>query len=150
MANYAFNRAKGRITELAERVEAGDPANARFYVIPLSTEVAQATGEDVDDYAAYITAGGVELTTGGWNRKTLTSTEVTITYDDTNNRSAVDSTDLTWTAVTAGNSVALIVCYGSVASPTNAQLLPCTNHTFVITADGSDVVAQISDFFRAT
>ena len=150
MATYVFNRAKGRVTELAERVEAGDPTNARFYVIPLSATPAQATAQDVDDFAALISAGATELTTGGWNRKTLTSTEIAVAYNDTNDRSEVDSTDLTWTAVSSGNSVALTVCYASVASPTNAQLLVLTHHDFAITADGSDVVAQITDLFRAT
>ncbi len=150
MATYVFNRAKGRVTELAERVEAGDPAASRLYVIPISATPSQATGQDTDDFAGFISAGATELTTGGWNRKTLTSTELAVTYNDTNDRSEVDSTDLTWTAVSSGNSVALVVCYASVASPTNAQLLPLTHHDFAITADGSDVVAQVTDYFRAT
>lgn len=150
MATYVFNISKGRATELANRVENGDPAAARMYVIPLSATPAQATAQDVDDFAALITAGATELTTGGWNRKTLTSTELSVTTNDTNDRTEVDSTDLTWTAVSAGNSVALVLCYASVASPTNAQLTPVTHHDFAITADGSDVVAQITDLFRAT
>jgi hypothetical protein len=138
------------LAELANRVNLNDPANAAFYVIPVSAEVAQATGEDLADFAAYITAGGVELTTGGWNRKTLgDGAGLTVTHNTTLNRTEVDAPDQTWTTVTVGNSVALVLCYGSVASPTNAQLEFLTNHTFVITADGSNVVAEISDLFRA-
>lgn len=149
MANYVFNRSKGRVTEFAERVNANDPAASAMYLIPLSATPSQATGEDVDDHAALITAGAAELTTGGWNRKTFADGSLTILYDDTNNRSAIDVADQTWTAVSSGNSVGLTVDYASVASPTNAQLTPCTHHDFAITADGSDVTAQIADFFRA-
>jgi hypothetical protein len=151
VANYAFNIAKGRAIELTNRVKSGDPAASRLYLIPLSTTTSQATGEDVDDFAALITAGAVELTTGGWNRKTIAAADITaLTPDDTNNRFDADFIDETWTAVSAGNSVALVVCYASVATPTNAQLLPVSHHDFAITADGSDVTAQVAVFYRAS
>lgn len=153
MADHPFNIAKGRAVELANRVKAADPAAARLYVIPLSTSVAQATAEDVDDFAALITAGAVERTTGGWNRKTIAAADITtLTPDDTNNRFEVDIIDLVWTAVATGNNTTgLVVCYASVASPTNAQLLPLSHHDFAITTDGSDVQATIpaTGFYRA-
>lgn len=151
MATYPFNVAKGRAIELVNRVKVADPAAARLYAIPISATPAQATAEDVDDFAAFITAGGVELTTGGWNRKTLAAADITaLTPDDTNNRYDADFVDLVWTAVSAGNSVGIVVCYASVATPTNAQLIPISHHDFAITADGTDVTATVNVFYRAT
>lgn len=153
MADFAFNIAKGRAVEFYTRVRLGDPAAARLYVIPVDVAaVADATLQDVDDFAAVITAGVTERTTGGWNRKTLTSADTTTAApDDGNNRWDIDVPDQTWTAVTAGAVTDLIVCYASVGSPTNAQLVPISQHDFAITPDGSDVSAVINaaGFYRA-
>jgi hypothetical protein len=97
VATHPFNIVKGRAIELVTRVKNGDPAAARLYVIPLSTSVAQATAEDVDDFAALITAGAVEQTAGGWSRITIAAADITaLTPDDTNNR----YDDLVWTPST--------------------------------------------------
>lgn len=154
-ANVVFNIAKGRVAELANRVKAGDPAAARLYIIPVErAAVTDATLIDVDDFAAVISAGLTERTTGGWNRKTVAAADLpAITPNDSNDSFDIDIvTDPVWTAVTAGVVSDLIVCYASVGSPTNAQLLPLTKHAFDITPDGSDVTGQINaaGFFRAS
>lgn len=155
MADLVCNIAKGRAAELYNRVKVGDPAAARLYVIPVN--VAAVTDDairDADDFAAIITAGVSELTAGGWNRKTLAAADLNVLApDDTNNRLDLDIPDQTWTAVAvSNNSTDLVICYASVASPTNAQLLPLSLHDFAITTDGTDVVAQINaaGFYRAS
>jgi hypothetical protein len=152
MADLVFNIAKGRVAELYNRVDLGDPSAARLYVIPIDAGAAtDATLRDADDFAAIITAGATERSTGGWNRKTLAAADLAaLAVDDTNDRMPLDLGDQTWTAVTAGAVTDLVICYAAVASPTNAQLVPLTLHDFAITPDGSDVVAQINDFFRAS
>lgn len=146
------NISAGRVAELYNRVDLGDPAAARLYVIPIDVgAVTEATMRDADDFAAMVTAGVTERTTGGWNRKTLAAADLAaMAPDDTNNRMALDTADLTWTAVTAGAVTHLGYFYASVASPTNAQLVPLTVHDFAITPDGSDVTATVADFYRAT
>ena len=145
MADYTFNVAKGRAGELFERVKNGDPAAARLYLIPLSATPAQAAGEDVDDFAALITAGATERTTGNWNRKTLAAADIAaLAPDDTNNRFDYNlAADPSWSPgpTTGNNVVALVLCYASLVSPTNAQLLPMEHFDFPITADGSVVTA---------
>jgi hypothetical protein len=150
LATYVFNIAKGRVVEFYNRVENNDPATSILSVHVLSSTPTQATAEDVDDYAALITAGAVELNTNGWNVKTLTDTELAAlpAPDDTNNRYAVPVPTFNWTP-TAGNAVGLVVCYSSLASPTNAQRIPLTHHDFAVTADGNQVVVNAGDFFRA-
>jgi len=152
MPDFVFNISKGGVAEYARRVDAGDPAAARLYVIPVDVAaVSDATLQDVADFAAVIAAGVTERTTGGWNRKTIDAAALPApTVDNTNNRYVVDLPDQTWTAVTTGAVTDLIICYASVSSPTNAQLIPLTQHDFPITPDGSDVVAQINDFYRAS
>ena len=152
MPDFVFNVAKGRAAELYNRVDVGDPSTSRLFVIPVDVgAVTDATLRDCADFAAVIAAGVTERTTGGWNRKTLDGTALAaLAVDNTNDRMPLDLADQTWTAVTAGAVTDLIICYSSVTSPTNAQLVPLTQHDFPITPDGSDVVALITDFYRAS
>lgn len=153
MANVVFNIAKGRVAELYNRVDLGDPAAARLYIIPIDVAaVSDATLIDLDDFAAVITAGVTERTTGGWNRKTLAAADLAaMTPLDGSDYMPLDAADQTWTAVTGGSLTItdLLFAYSATGSPTNAQLTPLTLHDFPITPDGTDVVATIADWFRA-
>lgn len=151
MANYVFNIAKGRVAEFYNRVENNDPATSIISIHVLSATPAQATAQDVDDYAALITAGAVELNANGWSVKTLTDTELAAfpAPDDAADRYAVPVPAINWTP-TAGNAVGLVVCYSSLATPTNAQRIPLTHHDFTHTADGSQINVNAGDFFRAS
>lgn len=153
MADFVFNLSKGRVAELVNRVKVGDPAASRIYAIPVDVAaVTDATLKDLDDFAAIITAGVTERNANNWNRKTLAAADLTaMTVDDVNDRMPADSIDLLWTpGPTAGAVTDIIYCYASVVTPTNAQLLPLTQHDFAITPDGSDVQATVSDFYRAS
>jgi len=152
MADLVANSAKGRVAELYNRVDLGDPAAARLYVIPIDAGAAtDAALRDANTLADVITAGATERTTGGWNRKTLDGTALTaLTVDDANDRMPCDIGDQTWTSVTAGAVTDLLIFYASVGSPTNSQLELLTVHDFPITPDGSDVVATVADFYRAS
>lgn len=158
MPDFVFNISKGRVVELYNRVRSNDPANSGLVVVPVSVgAITDATLRDLDTLDAIITAGVVERTTGGWTRKTLTDTELsTFTFPpttlDTTDQFDLDIPDLTWTGVSLGTVSDLIICYDNDTTlGTNVNLIPLTQHDFVITPDGSDVVAQIgaSGFFRA-
>jgi hypothetical protein len=152
MGNFVFNIAKGRVAELYDRVDTNDPANSAIIVVPVDRGGAtDATLRDLDTLQQVL-ASVTERTTGGWNRKTLTDTDLAaLAPDDTNDRMPVDLPDLTWTSVTSGTVTDLIVCYDNdTTGGTDANIIPLTCHTFAITPDGSDVVAVINDFYRAT
>jgi hypothetical protein len=122
-------------------------------VIPIAAgAVSDATILDADDFAAMVTAGVTERTANGWNRKTLTSADiVALTPDDTNDRMPIDIADQTWTPTNAGDTVSdLVLCYASVASPTNAQLMPLVIVDWVITPSGATETANITDLARAS
>jgi hypothetical protein len=117
--------------------------------------VTDATLRDLDDFAAIITAGVTERAATNWNRKTIAAADIaTVAPTDATDVFTVDIvTDPDWNpGPTAGNTTDLILCYASVASPTNAQLMPMCQFDFAITADGSEVIAQINvaGFFQAS
>jgi hypothetical protein len=147
MANLVFNIAKGRVVELFTRVDNNDPTNSAIIVVPVD---AGATGDatiiDYDTLSAAL-AGLTERTTGGWNRKTLTDTNITVsaTPDDTANTYSVTIPDQTWTAVSAGAVTDLLICYdGDTTAGTDANIVPLLCLDFAITPDGSDVTASTS------
>ena len=139
MANQVFNISKGRFVHYCTLPAASDA----LIVVPIETTGLEAddTLNNYDDLAALLAAANNEQTTMG--RKTVTAS-VTVTVDDTNNRVDVDMPDLTWAAAT-GNAISkLLVCYDAdTGAGTDSNIVPMTHHDFVITPDGSDVVAQI-------
>jgi hypothetical protein len=157
VADLVFNISKGKVAELAARVNANDPTNAVLLVIPVlaSGVETDAVIRDKDTVSDVFSGATDEATAGGWNRKTLDQTGgVTITTDDTNDRQDVDCPDQTWTAVAAANNTSdLMFAYDSdSAAGTDANVVPCTWHDFAVTTDGSDITAQIATagFFRAS
>jgi hypothetical protein len=155
MANVVFNRSKGRVTEFAERVNGNDPTNAAFIIDVLATAgiESDATLIDLDTFAAVV-AGTTNFVTQPSIRKTLDQTGgITITYNDTDDRTEVDIPDQTWTAVGAGDGFNdVITGYDSDTTGGNdTNILPMTLHDFVIVPDGSDITAQTPNgIFRAT
>ena len=153
MADICFNIAKGRVAELYNRVDTNDPSNSALIIVPVDVgATTDATIRDFDTLAAVLAGGVTERTTGGWNRKTLTDADIAaMTVDDGNDRMPLDLADQTWTSVTSGAVTDLIICYDSdTTGGTDSNIIPLTMHDFAITPDGSDVIATIADFFRAS
>lgn len=145
MANIVFNIVLGRLAHYASLPAANDGLVA----VPIEATgiVTDATMRDYDDLAALLAGASNEQTTMG--RKALSG--VTVTVDDTNDRVAVDSADITWTAATGSAVAALVICYDpDVSAGTDADIVPLAKLDFAITPDGSDVTATVADFFRAT
>lgn len=154
MADFVFNIAKGKVHQYCENVDTGSPSNSRLKVIPIETSglEADSTLKDYDNLSTLLAGTSNEQTTMG--RKTLTSSDVTITVDDTNDRVDVDLPDLTWTAAT-GNAISKLIvvyCPDGVTPGADSTFIPLTAHDFVVTPDGSDITAQIAaaGFFRAS
>lgn len=157
MSDFVFNRSKGRTVQFAELINgnASPYANAAFIVEAINTSATDAVLKDLDDFAAIeADANTAEVTNSGYARKTVTeaASAITITYDDTNDRVDVDIPDQTWTAVAAGTAwTDLVVGFDNdTTAGTDANIVPCTQHDFAITPDGSDVTATINVFARAS
>lgn len=147
MADFVFNQALGKAAEWAARVEANDPTNAVFEVSLLaSTGIeADATLKDLDTYTALVAGTTNEATNTGYARKVLANGALTITIDDTGDKTDIDFADQTWTSVANDGTGAigdLVVSYDSDSTGgTDANIIPMTCHDFVITPDGSDITA---------
>lgn len=157
MPDFVFNVAKGHVSEYATRILGNDPATSKFTALLLDNSVADATAEDYDNLSLVLGDAGTDEASAVTNyaRKDLDDTggpDVIRTVDDGNNRIDIDTVDITWTALGNGANALLsdlIFCYNPTGGA-DTTLIPCTQHDFVIQTDGSDVTAQVANFFRAS
>jgi len=152
MTDFVFNIAKGRVAEFYTRVNDNDPATARLVIVPLESSGLEAKSalEDSVSMAEVLDGATNEQTTMG--RKYLTDAEIgALLPDYTNNWMDADIPDITWTAAT-GNAVGALVIGYDPATSADTAIIPLTYHDFVVTPDGSDIVAQINaeGFYRAS
>lgn len=157
MANQVFNIALGRGVELYNRVDTNDPASSVLVILVLATSglESDATLKDKDTVADLVSGTTDEVNNSGYARKILTDSDlVAFAPDDVNDRVDLDIPDQTWAAVAAGAGWSrFVVAYDNDSTGgTDANLIPITSHDFVVTPDGSDIVAQIAaaGFFRAS
>lgn len=156
MADFVYNQSKGKAAEFAARVNANDPANSVLVIEAINTSATDATLKDLDTFAAIEADGNTaEITNSGYSRKSLDqSGGITVTIDDTNDRTDVDFPDQTWTAVAAGTAITdVVVGYDSDSTAgTDANIVPVSQHDFAVTPDGSDITMQVATagFYRAS
>lgn len=156
MAEFVFNIAKGRVVELYNRVDLNDPANAVLVITVWNATATDAAMIDADDHAALEAVTNVtEVNNTNYARRILTDTDlVAFAPDDVNDRVDLDIPDQTWTAVAAGSDwTDLTISYDSDSTlGTDANIVPCTLHDFVVTPNGGDITASIAatGFFRAS
>ena len=145
MSDFTFNIARGRIAELANRVNTNDPANSAFIVVVLKAAGLEADSVlmDYDTLAAILAASNDEATNVGYARIELDQADgIMVTVDDTNNRVLVDFPDQTYVtvAVAGGAWGKALVCYDNdTTGGTDANIVPLTGHDFAITPDGRDI-----------
>ncbi|MCX4575611.1 hypothetical protein OHB41_20945 [Streptomyces sp. NBC_01571] len=146
MANIVFNIALGRLAYYASLPATNDA----LIMVPLEASglVADSTMRDYDDLSTLL-AGATNEQTSNMTRKTLTS--VTVTVDDTNDRVAIDSADVTWTAATGNAIGAVVICYDpDTTTGTDSDLIPLTKHDVSMTPDGSDFTLTVADIVRSS
>ena len=157
MADGVFNISKGRVAEFHERVNNNDPTNSALIVVLLASTglEADATLKDYDTLGAILAAANDEATNTGYARKTLTDADIAaITTNDTSDRNEADIADQTWTSVSNDGTGAigkLLICYDSdTTGGADTAIIPLTYHDFTVTPNGGNIVASISDYFRAS
>ena len=146
MAAGVCNASKGKINEYAARVNANDPADA---VLVLALFIGSGATDDdytdADTFSAIEALQTAEVTDPSYGRIILDDTAIgATTIDDGANSQSFDIADQTWTALSGGDSVTkLVVGFDADStSGTDADIIPCTHHDFVLLTNGSDVVAQ--------
>lgn len=156
MADFVYNIAKGRTSELANRVNNNDPTNSALIIVAINAGgVTDATLKDIDDLAAVLATAADEVTNSGYARKTITDSGlITVTVDDTNDRVDVDMPDQTFSTIVAGTAwTDLLICYDSdTTGGADSAIVPLVQLDFAVTPDGSDIIWQLNSagFFRAT
>ena len=157
MGDFVYNIAKGRVAELYNRVDLNDPANSAIIIVILATAGIEGDAVliDKDDLGAVLAGTTNEVTNTNYARKTLTDTDiVAFAPDDTNDRVDLDIPDQTWTGVAAGDgwNDFLTDYDNDTTVGTDADIVPMTQHDFVVVPDGSDITAQIAaaGFYRAS
>ena len=101
---------------------------------------------DKADFASVVSGTTNEQTTVG--RKALTG--VTVTVDNTNDRVAPDSADVTWSAPTGNPIGAVVICYDpDTTTGPDSDLIPLTKHDLTWSPDGNAFALGVGDFYRA-
>lgn len=154
MSDFVFNIAKGRTAEFYNRVKSNDPATSGLVLVVIDRG-AEVDGTLVDlDTLAAVLALVTERNTNGWERKVLTDADLAaLTVDDSNNRMPCDIPDQTWLGplLAGGASTDLLICYdGDTTGGVDSAIIPLTCHAFATTPDGSDIIASVTDFYRAS
>lgn len=144
-SNVVANISLGRVAE-----KVADDAT-KIGILLLKVVEADSTLRDYDTVAAILAGSNTEANFTNYARKT--SITGTVTVDDTNNWVDVDVPDQTWTVAggaTNNSIVKLVTFYEDAAA--DATRIPLTLHSFDVTTDGSDLLAQIAStgIFRAT
>jgi hypothetical protein len=152
MADFVFNVSKGRVAEFVNRVKNNDPSTARLVIMVLDASglEVQSALEDSVSFAEVL--DGTTNEHASMVRKYFTDADaIASTPNYGSNFMESDMPDITWTAATGNATGALVVGYDPNGSADSA-IIPLTHHTFAVTLDGSDVLAQIfsTGFYKAT
>lgn len=126
MAATIANIAKGRMNEFARRVNAGDPADARFIIMALQDTGLDTLDElrDFNTFAEVLAGSNTECDAVGYSRIVLDSTDVADpTVDDTENEQTFDIDDQDFGAIASGQNIqAAILGYTDQAAPEDSEI----------------------------
>ncbi len=154
MADLIFNVAKGRGIQLCKNVEDNSPAAAVLRIFAIVSTDTDAALKVADTMAAvFALTNTAEATNTNYANITDDGTDLTINLDDTNHLHDAILADQTFTAIAAGsNWTHLIIAYDADGTDTDANTIPLSAHTFAVTPNGGDIVADfpVTGFFRAS
>ena len=144
MADFVFNIAKG---SAAEKVRDGATSLGILLIKTAESDAAMKDRTTIAD----LLGGNTEANFTNYTRKTgITGT---LTVDMAGDQQLIDMPDQTWTSAGGGtnNTLAKLIIFYDEGG-TDGTRIPLTAHDFIVTTDGSDIVAQInaSGFYRAS
>jgi hypothetical protein len=156
MADFVFNVALGRVAEFYDRVDQSDPTNAVLVIVAIDTSESDATLKDLDTLSAVLANGNTaEVTNTNYARIVLDDTDLSaLAADDSNDRMDLDIPDQVFSNIAAGDGwTDLLICYDPDSTGgTDADIIPLTQHDFVVTPDGNDINVNVdaAGFYRAS
>lgn len=157
MGDFVFNIAKGRVAEFYNRVDQSDPTNAVLVVVVINTTETDGNLQDLDTLALVLAnANTVEVANTGYARIILDDTDLAaFAPDDGNDRVDLDLADFEFGAITDDDVdwTDILICYDPDSTGgDDTNIIPLTQHDFVVSIDGSSVTAQLAaaGFYRAS
>lgn len=149
MADLVFNAAKGLIAALHDRVKNNDPDNSVLILVLLKAAESDAGIRDRATLGQILANGSTEADFTNYARKVMTDAAINLAaVDNANDRVDCDFPDQTWTqagGAVNNNLVAAVLCYDPDSTGgTDADLIPLCKWDFVISTNGSDLVAQVA------
>jgi len=128
MAATIPNIAKGRINELANRVNNNDPATSGFVVVLLQDTGLEtlAVLRDYDDLAALLAAANTEVTVASYARLVLTDADVGApVIDDGADQQTFDTADFDFGTLETGQNVAAsVISYAPDTTGADSTFIP--------------------------
>ena len=148
MATFTFNVGKGRVNELARRVNSNDPANSALVIVALRTTATHATLKDLDTLAAVLGDPNTdEITNSGYSRIALTdASSITVTVDDTADDQYTDFPDVRLGRIAAGDDIDMaLLCYDAdTTSGTDTDVISLCGYDAAITPNGADLTLTVN------
>ena len=146
MADIIFNDALGYSRSMIQNVEDNSPVAAVLRIhawVATATDatVRDITDANIDDIQA--TALIAEATNTGYGFAALDETDITVTVDDTNDRTDIGIADQTDTAVSAGdNWTDITLSYDADGTDTDTTTKGLWWLDFVVTPNGGDITVD--------
>lgn len=154
MADLIFNTALGRAVQWADNVELNSPVGA---VLRMHAWISTAADDDINNQDVIselqALALSAEATLGGYTNQSWIAADLTITVNDATNLVDIDSVDITWTGITAGDVWSHVsICYDGPGTDVDTTNQLISNHVFIVTPNGGDITAQFAaaGWFQAT
>ena len=137
------------LAAIAEKVR--DGANIQAILIANAGVETDAVLKDKDTVADYVSGATNEATNTGAARKSISNASITLTTNDTLDRTEVDIADQTWSGVLNDGTGAIAgILIAEDVGGADTSRVPLTQHAWPMTPDGSDLTAQVADFFRGS
>lgn len=149
MANQVFNCALGRFVEWHNIVKTNALPNSALVIMVLATAGLESDValKDKDTFADIVSGTTNEVTNVGYSRKVWTDADlVAYAPDDPNDRVDLDSIDIDWGAITAGDGWSRVVIgYDSdTTAGTDANIIPIASYDAVFVPDGSTIQTPLN------
>jgi hypothetical protein len=144
VADGVFNIAKGKLAYYASLPAANDAIVA--VLLKQAGIPADATLADYDNLSLLLAGPSDECDATGYVRKVATG--VTVTVDDSNDRTDIDCDDLAWANLggTTNNTLGKVVfCYDpDTTTGTDSDLVPLSHHDLATMTDGTTFTVTIA------
>ena len=146
MADLILNERLGRSLPLIQNVEDNSPAAAvlRIHAWDISAtdeSLRDVTDGNVDDFEGVTNVA--EVTNTNYANISMDETDITITVDDSNNRTDIAFSDQTFSSIAAGDGwTDITISYDAAGTDTDSATAVMYVYDFSVTPNGGDITVD--------